>query len=143
MLDVHVAEYEMLDGSKKTLIRQIGNGSIIKRFEATPPPKKPTDIVCPHFLELKWALGCPFNCAWCYLQGTLRFYLRQKKPTFRSYEEVELHVRRLFRVEYPNGREVLNTGEIADSLMSEHTNKPFSKFIVPLFETQCRYRVLF
>ena len=39
--------------------------------------------------------------------------------------------------------EILNTGEIADSLMSEGSNKPFSKFIIPMFEEQNRHKVLF
>lgn len=133
----------MLEGSKKTLLKQIGNGSIIKRFDLTPPPKQPPDIVCPHFLELKWAYGCPFNCAWCYLQGTMRFYPVGKKPTFRPYTEIASAVKRFFRVKYPAENEILNTGEVADSLMAENTPHPFSKFIIPLFETQERHKVLF
>jgi len=37
------------------LVKQVADGSIIKRFDKTPYPVKPTDVVCPHFLELKWA----------------------------------------------------------------------------------------
>jgi len=92
---------------------------------------------------LKWATGCPFDCAWCYLRGTMRHYLRKKKPTYKSLEKIELHLRRFFRVDHPNQNEVLNTGEVADSLMSEDTNRPFSNFIIPLFETQKRHKVLF
>lgn len=32
--------YRMLDGSVKRLVKQVGDGSIIKRFDKTPPPKK-------------------------------------------------------------------------------------------------------
>jgi len=142
-MDVSLTEYIMLDGSKKTLIKQIGNGSIIKRFDLTPSPRNPIDIVCPHFLELKWALGCPYNCSWCYLRGTLRHYPRKKSPTYRDYNDIELHVKRFFRVTYPSEGEILNTGEVADSLMSEVANEPFSKFIIPLFETQGKHKVLF
>jgi spore photoproduct lyase len=39
--------------------------------------------------------------------------------------------------------EILNTGEIADSLMSESTEHPFSNFIIPMFETQSLHKVLF
>ena len=66
-------EYPLLDGSRQNLVKRVGDGSIITRFERTPLPARPTDVVCPHFLELKWATGCPFDCAWCYLKGTLRF----------------------------------------------------------------------
>ncbi|MCJ7505132.1 hypothetical protein MUP05_01480 [Candidatus Bathyarchaeota archaeon] len=143
MLQPHLFEYTMLDGSKKTLIKRIDDGSIINRFDMTPYPTRESDIVCPHFLELKWAIGCPFECAWCYLRGTLRHYSQKKKPTYKSRDKVELHLRRFFRVDYPDYREVLNTGEVADSLMSEHENTPFSSFIISLFETQDRHKALF
>jgi len=39
--------------------------------------------------------------------------------------------------------EILNTGEIADSLMGEGLDIPFSKFIIPMFEEQARHKVLF
>ncbi|MEA1963712.1 MAG: restriction endonuclease subunit S, partial [Candidatus Aerophobetes bacterium] len=79
---VHIKykEYLMLDGSKKELVLRIGDGSIIKRFEKTSMPQKKTDVVCPHFLELKWATGCPYDCSWCYLKGTFRFLPYKTKP---------------------------------------------------------------
>ncbi|RLB78098.1 MAG: hypothetical protein DRH24_15005 [Deltaproteobacteria bacterium] len=39
--------------------------------------------------------------------------------------------------------EILNTGEIANSLMGENGSKPFSKFILPIFESQKAHKVLF
>jgi spore photoproduct lyase len=132
--------YELLDESKKRLVQQVADGSIIKRFEKTPVPAKPTDVVCPHFLELKWAYGCPFNCAWCYLKGTFRFLETKTKPVFKDRGKVISHIETFF-VTYPG--EILNTGEIADSLMGENGKEPFSKFIIPLFENQDRHKVLF
>jgi len=95
--------------------------------------------MCPHFLELKWAYGCPFNCAWCYLKGTFRFLETKTKPVFKDREKVRLHTEAFF-ITYP--KEILNTGEIADSLMGENGKEPFSKFIIPLFEKQDRHKVL-
>lgn len=151
-LNVLYNEYRTLDGSYKTLIKQVGDGSIIKRFDLTPYPEKPEDIVCPHYLELKWAIGCPFNCAWCYLQGTLRLQLRKKAPTWKfttseiydinRYDKIETHLKRFFRAPVVEN-EILNTGELADSLMGEKLEQPFSKFIIPLFETQNKHKVLF
>jgi spore photoproduct lyase len=141
MLKVHVDEYEMFDGSKKTLIKQVGNGSIIKRFEMTPLPKSPSDIVCPHFLEFKWALGCPFDCAWCYLKGSLRHYPRGKQFTPKPYAKVKTHLMQLFRA-LSYEKDVLNAGEVADSLAGEHLKPPFTKFIIPLFENQDKYKLL-
>jgi spore photoproduct lyase len=39
--------------------------------------------------------------------------------------------------------EVLNTGELADSLMGEKYNNPFSEFIISLFENQTKHQILF
>lgn len=134
-------EYTLLDGTNKRLVWKIDDGSIIARFDRTPLPQKLTDIVCPHFLELKWAYGCPYDCAWCYLKGTFRFRPEGTSPRVKSFEKIRLHVEGFLKeVEEP---EILNTGEIADSLMSENVEVPFSKFIIPLFERQNRHKVLF
>lgn len=123
------------------LVKQVADGSIIKRFDKTPYPEKPTNVVCPHFLELKWAYGCPFDCSWCYLKGTFRFRPEGIKPAYKPLEKIKLHTETFLQeIETP---EILNTGEIADSLMNENGKNPFSKFIIPLFETQTKHKVLF
>jgi len=140
-IKVYYKEYTLLDGTKKKLVSRIGDGSIITRFDKTQLPINLTDIVCPHFLELKWAYGCPYDCAWCYLKGTFRFRPRGKSPVVKPYDKTELHVRKfLDEVKEP---EILNTGEIADSLMHEHIKIPFARFIIPIFEEQRRHKVLF
>jgi len=138
---VYYKKYQVLDDVRETLVSKIGDGSIIKRFDRTPPPTKQTNVICPHFVELKWAYGCPFDCAWCYLKGTFRFRPTGTRPVIKDYEKIESHTRRfLSEVTTP---EILNTGEIADSLMWEGSNKAFSKFIIPMFEEQDRHKVLF
>jgi hypothetical protein len=140
-IKVALNESQLLDGSKILLINRIGDGSIIKRFDKTPLPVQNTSVVCPHFLELKWAYGCPFDCAWCYLKGTFRFLPTGTKPVVKNYDKIESHLRRfLSELTVP---EILNTGEIADSLMSEGSTQPFSKFVIPIFEMQNRHKVLF
>lgn len=140
-IKISLKEYELLDGSTRLLVQHVGDGSIIRRFDKTPLPVRSTNVVCPHFLELKWAYGCPFDCAWCYLKGTFRFLPTRTKPVVKSYDKIESHIRRfLGELTTP---EVLNTGEIADSLMSEGSSQPFSKFIIPIFESQSRHKVLF
>ncbi|MCZ7371315.1 MAG: hypothetical protein O8C66_12470 [Candidatus Methanoperedens sp.] len=131
--------YPTLDGSKKSLVQKVGDGSIICRFEKTPLPEKKTDVICPHFLELKWANGCAYDCAWCFLQGTFRF--TGKQPRQKDRFKVKEHVSTFLN----NGSlpEVLNTGELSDSLLSENSHDPFSKFIIPLFEAQKKHKVLF
>ena len=140
-LKVHYKEYPLIDGKKRTLVNKVNDGSIITRFDKTPLPQKETDVVCPHFLELKWAYGCPFDCAWCYLKGTFRFRLEGIKPVIKDYKKIELHVKKFLEEE--SAPEILNTGEIADSLMGENRPKPFSKFIIPIFESQKAHKVLF
>ncbi|MCX5994658.1 MAG: hypothetical protein NTV59_01465 [Chloroflexi bacterium] len=134
--------YELLNGSYQTLLKRVGDGSIITRFEKTPLPMEPTDVVCPHFLELKWATGCPYSCAWCYLNGTLRFAPKKSRPYVKPYDKVEQHVR-TFLENVDGGGELLNTGELADSLMNERNGVPFSRFIIPLFQEQKVHKVLF
>ena len=98
-------------------------------------------MVCPHFLELKWAYGCSFDCSWCYLKGTFRFRAKGIEPAYKNLAKVKLHVETFLQeVKTP---EILNTGEIADSLMGENGDCPFSKFIISLFEKQNRHKVLF
>lgn len=134
-------DFKILNGKETRLVERVNDGSIITRFDKTPFPENPIDVVCPHFLELKWAYGCPFDCSWCYLKGTFRFRPNGKEPVIKDYGKIELHTRKfLEEVETP---EVLNTGEIADSLMSENSGCPFSKFIIPIFQTQKLHKVLF
>jgi spore photoproduct lyase len=141
-LAVHYKEYENLDGKLERLVSHVADGSIIKRFDKTPVPRKPNDVVCPHFLELKWATGCPYSCAWCYLQGTFRFLDYRTKPMVKPRPKVEEHLRAFFETATSH-RELLNSGELADSLMDEHEPIPFSSFIMGLVETQRLHKVLF
>jgi len=138
---IHYNRYAELDNTRRVAVQRVNDGSIITRFDKTPFPENDTDIVCPHFLELKWAYGCPHDCAWCYLKGTFRFHPSKTSPVLKPLEKTELHTRAfLEQVKTP---EILNTGEIADSLMFEHPDVPFSKFIIPIFETQKLHKVLF
>jgi spore photoproduct lyase len=148
---VHYKLYDQLDGSQARLVQQVGSGSIIRRFDRTPLPSTPSDVVCPHFLELKWAYGCCYSCAWCYLQGTLRLLPTKTKPVVKDYARIEAHLAAFFEAtgqdagalgsDYPS--ELLNTGELADSLMWEHNGHPFSQFVTDVFDTQTKHRVLF
>jgi spore photoproduct lyase len=140
-LKVIYREYQLLNGYKKSVVDRVADSSIINRFDKTPLPTRSTNVICPHFLELKWAYGCPFDCAWCYLKGTFRFHPTKTKPVFKDFQKIEMHTRKF--LEEVTTPEILNTGEIADSLMGEGLSEPFSKFIIPIFEEQNRHKVLF
>ncbi len=129
-----------LNGEKERRVIRVGDGSIIKLFDRTPFPRKDSDVVCPHFLELKWANGCLFNCAWCYLQGTFRFLDRGKRPFVKDWKKIELHLSALF--EYNSRKELLNAGELSDSLIGEHLNPPASVRLARMFQEQNDYRLL-
>jgi len=131
--------YKTLDGKSKSAVARIGDGRIIKRFDKTGTAVSGEDIVCPHFLELKWAYGCPLQCAYCYLQGTLRFLPNKKAPNKRSAEEIGAAVKRF--LEEAKAPEILNSGELADSLMWEGTEWALSKSALPLF-TGTKHKVL-
>ena len=104
---------------------------IVVHFEKTP-----LDIVCPHFWELRWAFGCPFDCAYCYLQGTGR---GNKKPRYRPPTKVIKAINKAFRHKYfINHPSIFNSGELSDSLM----NPTNMKQIADLFETQSKHKLL-
>ena len=116
-LKAHFAKYKVLSGRTQKRLQRISGGSIVKRFEHTPYPEKPLDVICPHFLELKWGYGCPYDCAWCFLKGTLRMLPEKTAPKTKSREKVLRHVRSaLIHTSKP---EMFNTGELCDSLMDE------------------------
>lgn len=146
-LEMFTDEYQMLDGSTRGLVRRVGGGEIIERREEFPHPERQTDIVCPHFLELKWATGCPFNCSWCYLPETALPEGNGERCQIKDFSEIEFHVKRFLEVVHPP--EILNTGELSDSLMHDllpdyqDQEEPFSRFIIELFKTQDRHKVLF
>ncbi len=139
---VYIGEVPTLDGKTERRVLKVGDGSIIKLFDKTPMPRKSNDIVCPHFLELKWANGCNFNCAWCYLQGTFRFIDRGKKPYIKDWNKIVTHLKALF---YYNGKtkpELINAGELSDSLIGEKMVPPASKRLIELFNEQNYYKLL-
>lgn len=104
---------------------------IIVHFEKTP-----FDIVCPHFWELRWAFGCPYDCAYCYLQGTGR---GRKNPRYRPEKKVITAIDRAFKHEYfLKHPSIFNSGELSDSLM----NPSYMRQYVDLFETQDRHKLL-
>ena len=123
------------------LIDKVKDGSVIKLFDKTPFPMNPTDVVCPHFYELKWANGCSFNCAWCYLNGTYRFLKRGKKPHLKNIETTLEHLDCFFNT-VKNKSFLLNSGELSDSLLFENDGAPLSKKIIPKFMEQNRHKLL-
>jgi len=98
--------------------------------------KTPEDVICPHFYELRWAFGCPYDCAYCYLQGTGRGY---KRPLYRPVEAVlEAIEKALNHPYFMKNPTIFNSGELADSLM----NPKFMEMIADKFEEQNKHKLL-
>ena len=143
---VKFVTYRMLDGSEKSLMKQIGDGRIIRLFDRTPFPEKSTDVVCPHFHELVCVYGCPYNCAWCFIKGTFRF-IQGTNGRIPVKVKKEKDIVRAIRTFLDAGLPptVLNTGELADSLCTEGQSfygMAFSEYIMPFFEGS-KHKILF
>lgn len=96
--------------------------------------KTPMSISCPHFWELRWAYGCPFDCAYCYLQGTLR---GKKEPRYVPLEHILIALDDAFKHQDLEPS-IFNSGELADSLM----NPSMMEKITDKFEEQTRHKLL-
>jgi len=123
-------------------LRQILDGSIIKLFDRTPEPRREEDVVCPHFYELKWAYGCPYDCSYCYLKGTFRYMLVDGRilPHFKNRNTFGKHMKEFLKLDLEPT--LLNAGELCDSLMEEGLKEPFSEFVMPFF-LGTRHKILF
>ena len=129
-----------LDSTIIPSFSKVADGLIITLFDKTPFPENDEDVVCPHFIELKWANGCNFDCSWCYLNGTLRFRPIKKKPYLKEKDKIKSHIRNfLYQNETPS---VLNSGELSDSLLFEGTENALSDLIIPLFKRQKKHKLL-
>ncbi|MCX6096692.1 MAG: hypothetical protein NT125_08315 [Candidatus Bipolaricaulota bacterium] len=85
------------------VIQRVRKSPFVRRFTKTPE-----GVLCPHFYELVLSNGCPYACAYCYLQLTFR---GKTGPTLftNSWAAVEAAL----NASQPG---VYNTGELGDSL---------------------------
>ena len=139
-LPVELKNTKGLNGKITPRVSNLSDGSIITLFDKTPHPEQPNDVVCPHFVELKWANGCNFDCAWCYLNGTLRFRPNGKKPYLKDKSKIISHLKNY--LEQTTTPSLLNSGELSDSLVFENNGSALSKMIIPLFKDQNRHKLL-
>jgi len=129
-----------LKGEIKPFFSNLSDGSILTLFDKTPFPKEREDVICPHFVELKWANGCNFDCAWCYLNGTMRFRPNGKEPYCKEKKKIVTHVKKY--LEQNAIPSLVNSGELSDSLLFEGNGSALSKLIIPLFKEQQKHKLL-
>jgi len=109
--------------------------AFIHEFTATPP-----GIHCPHFWILSATLGCPFQCAYCYLNLSLRYQKDELPIIYTNHDKMVEEVKEwLEKTEEPS---VLNAGELTDSLVFERKLHLLDK-LVPLFAAQDKHKLLF
>lgn len=137
--------YQLLNGEEKKLLNTIGDGRIIRLFDKTPHPESKTDVVCPHFLQAAMIYGCPYHCAWCYLQGTYRYIQKENGRIpirFKAQKDIDNAIETFLTLDM-HGM-VLNTSELADGLCAE-TNfygGAFSEYVMKKFNGTT-HKVLF
>lgn len=123
--DVKIERLVLQEGLPKKLTE----GSIIAFFDKTEEPKEDSDIYCPHFWELKYANGCHFECAWCYLNGTFRQHERGKSPYLKDIDKIKRDLEEALR--RINGPVLFNAGEVSDALVYPSA---LLNTIIPLFK---------
>lgn len=94
--------------------------------------KTPADIACGRFWEVRWAYGCPLDCNYCYLRGTMKGNM---KPSPLKIEQVLNAIDEAFEnIKEPS---IFNTGELSDSLMYPSLMEK----IIDKFEKQGKHKV--
>ncbi len=106
--------------------------NFIRLFDKTPP-----GVVCPHFYILAHANGCPYDCAYCYLQLTFRGNVGP--VVFQNLDDLAREVRQFLELPEPY---VLSAGELSDGLALDDVSG-LSRLIVPMFANQNRHKLLF
>ncbi len=110
----------------KEELSSFGKG-IISLFQKTPE-----DIACGRFWELRWAFGCPLDCNYCYLRGTMRG--RMKPSPIKPHYILAALDEAFEKIKEPS---IFNSGELSDSLMLPSLMEK----IVDKFEEQKKHKL--
>jgi spore photoproduct lyase len=119
--------------------------SFIRRFGG---PGDGSGIVCFRFWQLVPAGGCPYRCAYCFLQTTPWFRFNPDQLYGLVYTNVEDMLRELDTWLDDPVPKMLIVGELQDGLVFERayrkvTGRALSHWIVPRFAAQSRHRLIF
>lgn len=120
-------------------------GQFIKQFTG---PDKDSGVVCFKFWQLVHASGCPFKCAYCFLQTTTYFRFNKAALMGQVYGNWEQMIEEVNDwLSCPTPR-MLIVGELQDGLAFDSayaavTGKPLTHHLIPLFAAQKRHRLIF
>jgi spore photoproduct lyase len=120
-------------------------GQFIKQFSG---PDADSGVVCFKFWQLVHASGCPFRCAYCFLQTTTYFRFNKAAlmgQVYGNWEQMIEEVKDWLACPIPR---MLIVGELQDGLAFDSayaavTGKALTHHLVPLFAAQDRHRLIF
>ncbi len=120
-------------------------GRFIKQFSG---PDADSGVVCFKFWQLVHASGCPFRCAYCFLQTTTYFRFNKAAlmgQVYGNWQRMIEEVKDWLACSTPR---MLIVGELQDGLAFDSayaavTGKPLTHHLIPLFAAQDRHRLIF
>jgi spore photoproduct lyase len=120
-------------------------GKFIKQFDG---PDRRSGVVCFKFWQLVHASGCPFRCAYCFLQTTAFFRFNKSALmglVYANWQQMVEEVKEWLASPVPR---MLIVGELQDGLAFDSayaavTGKPLTHHLIPLFAAQDRHRLIF
>ncbi len=120
-------------------------GKFIKQFDG---PDHRSGVVCFKFWQLVHASGCPFRCAYCFLQTTAFFRFNKAALmglVYANWRQMVKEVKEWLACPVPR---MLIVGELQDGLAFDSayaavTGKPLTHHLIPLFAAQDRHRLIF
>lgn len=111
-------------------------------------PGEDTQIECFRFWQLVVAGGCPYRCAYCFLQTVPWFRFRPDELYGLVYTNVDDMVDEIKKWLADPMPKMLIAGELQDGLVFDSayqktSGKPLTHQIIPLFAAQKRHRLIF
>ena len=117
----------------------------IRRFSG---PGDGSGIVCFRFWQLVPAGGCPYRCAYCFLQTTPWFRFNPDQLYGLVYTNVDDMLSEIDAWLKDSTPKMMIVGELQDGLVFDRafervTGKPLTHWIIPKFAAQSRHRLIF
>jgi spore photoproduct lyase len=135
LLETSLLHYSMPELPLKVPAKWVKN-SFVSLFY-----KSPMNIVCPHFWVFKPLIGCPYQCSYCFLQGT---FFGDKSPRLKDLEEMAKNLEKFLSWATSVGlKTLLNVGELCDSLAVPNWTAKILKICVPILKKFPGNKLLF